>query len=588
MNRKILRVATIGALLAGAACSRSAPENPSAPAGAQESAADPSDARATSATGPVDVILTGGKVITVDERFTIAQAIAVQGERVVAVGSNDQISALAGPATRRIDLAGRAVVPGMIDNHAHYMEEGVLWTDELRLDNVTTRAQAIEMMKAKAASLPPERWVYTLGGWSPDQFTDDKKPFSRAELDQIDSAHPLLLQFTRGETYVNSKGIEVLGLEARMEPWNKRDAGGKSIGVIDALAPGGFAAGNEMTAKIPRPTLQDVEGNGMAMIRELNAVGLTASSGTCPDEFVPIFRGWAREGRLNKRFYCIVAANTGADANAVSKALPEIGKMKLFDGDNWVDHIAYGEGLYGPAGDSMVAPKGTQPPEAFEQWGRIAREVAAAGMPLHAHTTLEHTFNGFLDQIDKINQEFPVRNLRWTLIHDEQATAAHLERMKNLGLYAAIQPRATIMGGIYQRQHGEERAATMPNFRLIQDSGIVWGLGTDAFEVNQYNPFVTLAYAVTGKMVGGAVINRATVSREDALIAHTRNNALIIMQENNLGSIAPGKYADLLVLDKDYLTVPADEIRSIRPAITMVGGRVVYDAAAPVTTTAVR
>jgi len=84
------------------------------------------------------------------------------------------------------------------------------------------------------------------------------------------------------------------------------------------------------------------------------------------------------------------------------------------------------------------------------------------------------------------------------------------------------------------------------------------------------------------------VINRATVSREDALIAHTRNNALIIMQENNLGSIAPGKYADLLVLDKDYLTVPADEIRSIRPAITMVGGRVVYDAAAPVTTTAAR
>jgi predicted amidohydrolase YtcJ len=587
MNRTIWRALAIGALLAGAACSRSATDTESAPFASQESAADPSDALRTSATGPVDVILTGGKVITVDEKFTIAQAIAVTGERIVAVGSNDDISSLAGPATRRIDLAGRAVVPGMIDNHAHYMEEGVLWTDELRLDNVTTRAQAIEMMKAKAASLPPERWVYTLGGWSPDQFTDDTKSFSRAELDQIVSTHPLLLQFTRGETYVNSKGIEVLGLEARMEPWNTRDASGRSIGVIDALAPGGFAAGNEMTAKIPRPTLQDVERNGMAMIKELNAVGLTASSGTCPDEFVPIFRGWAREGRLNKRFFCIVAANTGADANAVSKALPEIERMKLFQGDNWVDHIAYGEGLYGPAGDSMVAPKGTQPQEAFEQWGRIAREVARAGMPLHSHTTLEHTFNGFLDQIEKINGEFPVRNLHWALIHDEQVTAEHLERMKNLGLYAAIQPRATIMGGIYHRQHGD-RAFTMPDFRLIQDSGIVWGLGTDAFEVNQYNPFVTLAYAVTGKMVGGTVTNRATVGREDALIAHTRKNAIIIMQENNLGSIAPGKLADLLVLDRDYLTIPADEIKDIRPAMTMVGGRVVYDAAAPATTTAAR
>ena len=320
MNRTIWRVFAIGALLAGAGCSRPATETQSAPS--QDSAADPSDAQRMSATGPVDVILTGGKVITVDEKFTIAQAIAVKGDRVVAVGSNEDISSLAGPATRRIDLAGRAVVPGMIDNHAHYMEEGVLWTDELRLDNVTTRAQAIEMMKAKAASLPPDRWVYTLGGWSPDQFTDDKKSFSRAELDQIDSTHPLLLQFTRAETYVNSKAIEVLGLEARMEPWNKRDASGKSIGVIDALAPGGFAAGNELTAKIPRPTLQDVERNSMAMIRELNAVGLTASSGTCPDEFVPIFRGWAREGRLNKRFFCIVAANTGANADAVAKALP--------------------------------------------------------------------------------------------------------------------------------------------------------------------------------------------------------------------------------------------------------------------------
>ena len=585
MRTKIWGALAIGALLAGAACSR--PDSQSAPAASQGSAADPSDAQATSATGPVDVILTGGKVITVDEKFMIAQAIAVKGDRIVAVGSNDDISSLAGPATRRIDLAGRAVVPGMIDNHAHYMEEGVLWTDELRLDNVTTRAQAIEMMKAKAASLPPDRWVYTLGGWSPDQFTDDKKSFSRAELDQVDSTHPVLLQFTRGETYVNSKAIEVLGLEARTEPWIKRDASGKSTGVIDALIPGGFAGGNEVTAKIPRPTLQDVERNSMAMIKELNAVGLTASSGTCPDEFVPIFRGWAREGRLNKRFFCIVAANTGASADVVTKALPQVGAFKLFTGDNWVDHIAYGEGLYGPAGDSMVAPKGTQPAEAFEQWGRIAREVARARMPLHAHTTLEHTFNGFLDQIEQINKEFPVRNLRWALIHDEQATAEHLERMKNLGIYASIQPRATIMGGIYHRQHGD-RAYTMPNFRLIQDSGIVWGLGTDAFEVNQYNPFVTLAYAVTGKMVGGTVTNRSTVSREDALIAHTRRNSLIIMQENNLGSIAPGKLADLLVLDRDYLTIPADQIKDIKPVVTMVGGRVVYDAAAPATSTAAR
>ena len=551
MNRTILRVLAIGALLAGAGCSRPATNNESAPAASQGSAADPSDAQATSATGPVDVVLTGGKVITVDERFTIAQAIAVKGDRVVAVGSNDEIGALAGPATRRIDLAGRAVVPGMIDNHAHYMEEGVLWTDELRLDNVTTRAQAIEMMKAKAASLPPERWVYTLGGWSPDQFTDDKKSFSRAELDQIDSAHPLLLQFTRSETYVNSKAIEVLGLEARMEPWNKRDASGKSIGVIDALAPGGFAAGNEMTAKIPRPTLQDVERNSMAMIQraqrrrpdgverhlpgrvrpDLPRVG----EGRPAEQAVLLHR--RREHRRRRE-----RGHQGAARNREDEAVPgrQLGRS----------HRLRRRASTAPPATAWWRRRARSLPRRSSSGGASRARSRGPGMPLHAHTTLEHTFNGFLDQIEKINKEFPVRNLHWTLIHDEQATAAHLERMKNLGLYAAIQPRATIMGGIYQRQHGEERAATMPNFRLIQDSGIVWGLGTDAFEVNQYNPFVTLAYAVTGKMVGGTVVNRATVSREDALIAHTRHNALIIMQENNLGSIAPGKYADLLVLDK--------------------------------------
>lgn len=576
MHAKIWRALAICALFTAVGCTRSAVEVQQEPASVQGVGAE----------GPADVILSNGKIITVDDEFTIAQAIAIKGDRVIAVGTTQDITRLAGPMTRSIDLSGRAVVPGMIDNHAHYMEEGVLWTDELRLDGIETRTQAIEMLRAKASSLSPDRWVYTLGGWSPDQFTDDKRSFSREELDGIVNTHPVLLQFTRAETYVNSRAIEILGLEKRTDPWITRDASGRSTGVIDASG-AGFAGANEVAGVIPRPTMQDVERNAMAMIRELNAAGLTASSGTCPDEFVPIFRQWAREGRLNKRFYCLVAVNAGATAEAVTKALPQVAGVKLFQGDNWVDHIAYGEGLYGPAGDSMVAVKGTQPPEAFAQWGRIAREVAKAGLPLHAHTTLEHTFNGFLDQIEQINKEFPVRNLRWTLIHNEQVTAAHLERMKNLGLYAAIQPRATIMGGVYHRVHGD-RAYGMPNLSLIQDSGIVWGLGTDAFEVNQYRPFTTLWYAVTGRMVGGTVVNRQTVSREEALIAHTRRNALIILQESNLGSIAPGKLADLLVLDRDYLTIPADQIKDIKPVMTMVGGRVVYDAAAPAASTAAR
>jgi predicted amidohydrolase YtcJ len=121
-------------------------------------------------------------------------------------------------------------------------------------------------------------------------------------------------------------------------------------------------------------------------------------------------------------------------------------------------------------------------------------------------------------------------------------------------------------------------AYDMPPLRTIQNSGIEWGLGTDGTAANQYLPFTTLYFAVTGKMAGGAKVIRQTIGREDALIAHTRKNAYLVFQENSLGSIQPGKLADLLVLDRDYLTVPADQIRNIKPVMTMVGGRIVYDA----------
>jgi predicted amidohydrolase YtcJ len=577
---QISRAVVAGALLTIAAgCGGAAP---------QQEAAAPTPARGATAVpavdvaaGPADVILSNGKVITVDDRFTIAQAIAIKGDRVLAVGTTNDINGLAGPSTRTIDLAGRTVVPGLIDDHAHFMEEGVLWTVELRLDGIETRAQAVEMIKAKAAALPAGQWVFVLGGWSPDQFTDDKKPFTKEELDAISTDHPILLQFTRAETYLNSKAVELTGIEARKDAWVRRDASGKATGVVDAAGAGA------VSGVIPPLPIEQVEPNSLAMIRELNASGLTASGGTCPDDFVPIFRKMASEHRLNKRFFCLVSVPMGTSAATVTQGLPKIADFKLFQGDMWVDHFAYGEGNYGPASDNMVAVSGTQKPEDFEQWGRIAREIARAGLPMHSHTTLDATADGFLTQIEKINKEFPVRNLRWTLIHGEQLKAVDLARMRALGVSAAIQPRATIMGGIYHRVHGD-RAFSMPDFRTIQDSGVIWGLGTDTFEVNQYRPFTTLYTAVTGKMVGGTVVNRRPVSREDALIAHTKGSAYTILQEHNLGSIAAGKLADLVVIDRDYLTIPADEIKNIKPVMTMVGGRVVYDAVAPATQTAAR
>jgi predicted amidohydrolase YtcJ len=118
----------------------------------------------------------------------------------------------------------------------------------------------------------------------------------------------------------------------------------------------------------------------------------------------------------------------------------------------------------------------------------------------------------------------------------------------------------------------------MPPFRRLQDSGVHWGLGSDATAVTPSNPFYTLSFAVTGKMIGGRHVNRQSITREEALIAHTRSNAYFLFQEANIGSLTRGRYADLLVLDRDYLTVPLDEIKDLKPLLTMVGGKVVHDA----------
>jgi predicted amidohydrolase YtcJ len=281
-----------------------------------------------------------------------------------------------------------------------------------------------------------------------------------------------------------------------------------------------------------------------------------------------------------------VAVPTGNTAADVDKALPEIARLKLYQGNPYFDDVAYGEGVYGPASDDMLDVKPRQTAEDFRQWGRIAREIAKAGMPLQVHTTLEATADGFLDQIEAINREYPIRTLRWTFFHSDQLTRAHLERMKKLGMYVGVHMRPTVMGGIFNRIRGE-RSLDNPPLRWIQDSGIMWGVGTD-HNLSPYQPFISLAYMVTGKMVGGAVVNRQPIGREDALIAYTRRNAFFVFQEDNLGSIQPGKLADLVVIDRDYLTVPADQIKDIKPVLTIVGGRVVFDAAAPGASAATR
>jgi predicted amidohydrolase YtcJ len=522
-----------------------------------------------------DIILTNGKIITVDEQFQIAQAVAIRGDRVAAVGSNQEITRLAGPNTQRIDLRGRSVVPGFIDNHAHFQEEGAYWTLELRLDGVESRRQALEMIRARAKAKGPGQWVYTLGGFSPDQFTDNKQPFTRQELDQVAPDNPVLLQFTRVETYLNSRAIEAIGLERMDQPWIKRDAQGRPTGVVEDAGAGVVRNAAGFLKNLPKDIF---ESSQMAMLKDLNRSGLTASGGAC--QYEDIYRQWQKQGRLGMRFFCFRTAQgipgIQQGAAGVDKILPQIPTLKYFDGDEWLDHVNWGERVFNVT-DNVTDTKPTMPPEAWVQWGRVAREVAKAGISIQIHSTMRWTIEEQLKQVEAINRDIPIKKLRWAFMHLEDLQPDQVDRMKKMNMFVAVNPRGIISGASFLRTHGD-KAYAYPPLKYIQDSGVMWGIGTDAFEVNQYRPFTNLYYAVTGKMVGGTLVNRQPVSREHALIAHTRSNAYLFFRENDLGSIQPGRLADLVVTDRDYLTVPADQIKEIKPVLTMVGGKIFFDA----------
>jgi predicted amidohydrolase YtcJ len=533
-----------------------------------------------------DLILSNGKIITVDERFTIAQAVAIRGDRVVAVGTNQDMARLAGANTRRIDLRGKAVIPGLIDNHMHLLRAAATWQRELRFDGVESRKRAIEMLRARADAVGPGEWIYNIGGWTHQQFADNPRPFTREELDRIAPRNPVALQESYYQVFLNSLGLQSFGIEQNApDPKDfvkgsiVREADGRPTGVIK----GDIAATRPVAARLPKVAPEQLEAGTRALIADMNRAGLTSFGvAGCNSDVLEILEKWKAQGRLTVRVFCIGGPAAGSPEE-VDRSLQQIPQLKLFQGDSSIDNVFFGESVYTPLHDPMFALKSNPPPDQRAQWRRMAMAIAKAGLPLHVHAELHDTIDAFLDEIEAVNKEHPIANLRWTLAHVNQINAPQLERMKKLGMYAAVHPWAVINGGIMHEGFGDG-AFDMPPLATIQNSGIAWGFGTDATAANQYLPFTTLYFAVTGKMAGGTKVIRQTIGREDALIAHTRKNAFLVFQESTLGAIQPGKLADLVVLDRDYLAIPADQIKDIKSVMTMVGGRIVYDASAVTST----
>ena len=529
-----------------------------------------------------DLILHNGKIVTVDGRFTIAQSLAIKDGRIVAVGTNADIRKRAGKDTQVIDLKGRTVIPGLIDNHAHFIRAAEHWHQEMRLDGVTSRKQVLKMLAERVRAARPGDWIVTLGGWAEEQFTDDPRGFPLAELDRIAPNNPVVLQAVYIHSYLNSAALKAAKIDENTPnpPGGRieKDASGKPTGVVRDAGGVAFVA-----AKVPLPDREKWIENTRKLVAELNAMGLTAwldaGGRGMSAEHYESYRYLAERGELNARALWTTIRQP-ATPEQVEKVLAEIPQQKPFQGNDYFDNVGWGETVYGPVTTQLLRPESNTKPEDLAQMRRIALALAERGLYVNSHVEMTAAIDAFLKEYEAINKERPIKGLRWSFSHLDQINEAELERMKKLGMSAQIHSRPLIQGALMHKAHGD-KAWEMPPFRRVQDSGIHWGLGSDATAVTTSNPFYTLWFAVTGKMIGGAKVNRQTITREEALIAHTRSNATFLFQEGNLGSLASGKYADMLVLDRDYLTVPADSIKDLKPVMTIVGGKIVYEAKRP-------
>ena len=523
-----------------------------------------------------DTVLVNGKIVTVDDRFTIAQALAIKGERILKVGTTAEVEALRGPQTRVIDLAGRTVIPGLIDNHAHWVRAAE--HDELRFDGVTSRQQALKMLADRVHSVPAGEWIVVLGGWSEEQFTDEPRGFSLEELDRIAPNNPVVLQAVYNHSYLNSVALIAAKIDAGTpDPQGGRiekDAGGKPTGLVRGAGGVAFVA-----ARVPLQNQEAWLANTRKLVSYLNSMGVTAwldagGRGMGAKHYEP-YRYLADRGDLTIRLFWTTIRQPATPAQ-VDAVIGEIRDLKPFQGNDYFDNVGWGESVFAPVTTQLLRVETNTRAEDLAQMRRLLLALAERGIYVNSHVEMSTAIDAFLNEYESINKERPIKGLHWSFSHLDQVSEAQLERMKKLGMTAQIHSRPLIQGALMHKVHGD-KAWDMPPFRRIQDSGIHWGLGSDATAVTTSNPFYTLSFAVTGRMIGGRAVNRQTISREEALIAHTRSNAIFLFQEGNLGSLAPGKYADLLVLDRDYLTVPDSEIKDIRPLVTMVGGKLVHD-----------
>src|SRR5882672_2676893 len=530
----------------------------------------PSIASAQSA----DTVLFNGKVLTVDNDFSVEQALAIGHGQVLATGTSAAMKKLAGDKATLIDLGGRTVIPGLTDGHIHGIRAALTFGTEVNWIGVPTLKEALDKIRQAAKAQAPGSWIVVAGGWTEEQFEEKRRP-NPAEVAAVAPGNPVYIQHLYDWLLLTPKAMEALNIrdENDVAPGGKlaRDSDNKPTGIIDA---GGAALG-KIFDRLPKPTMEQQIDGSKRFFREMNSLGITGvvdggGVSMYPASYQAVFRLWQDKKLTVRVAYHLCSPKPGselADQQNLTQLLPQ------GFGDPMLHFNGPGEILIWAAWtDGDIAPDGKA------KLADLLRWAASKRYTFQLHWNPDRTVHDLLDVVEDINKDYPVRDLRWAVLHLYTASEDSLKRIKALGLVWGVQDGLYFGGERLQKEVGVEPAKALPGIVTAMKLGLVVGGGTDAHRVSSYNPFVSLQWYLDGTTIGGTKTrgDEEAPSRRQALEMYTRNSAFMANEDDRRGTLEPGKFADLAVLSADYLTAPVKEVGKIKSMLTMVGGKVVY------------
>jgi predicted amidohydrolase YtcJ len=533
-----------------------------------------------------ELILTNGKFTTLDRTCPAACAVAICDGRFTAVGELSEVLASKGPKTRVIDLKGRRVLPGLIDNHLHIIRGGLNFNMELRWDGVRSLADAMAMLKAQVAITPPPQWVRVVGGFTEHQFAEKRLP----TIDELNAAAPdtpVFILHLYDRALLNGAALRAVGYtkDTPNPPGGEiiHDAQGNPTGLLLAKPNAGILYAT--LAKGPKLPFDYQVNSTRHFMRELNRLGVTgaidAGGGfqNYPEDYA-VIQKLSEEGQLTVR----LAYNlfTQKPKGEKEDFLHWTQTSKYKQGDDYFRHNGAGEMLVFSAADfeDFRQPRPDMPGEMEGELEGVVRILAENRWPWRLHATYDETIARALDVYEKVNRDIPLEGLNWFFDHAETISDRSIDRIAALGGGIAIQHRMAYQGEYFVERYGARAAEATPPVAKMLAKGVKTSAGTDATRVASYNPWVSLAWLVTGKTVGGLKLYpRANcLDRETALRMWTENVTWFSNEEGKKGRIEAGQLADLVLPDRDYFSCPEKEIADITSELTMVGGRIVYGA----------